>query len=245
MSIFSHDGPNLRLHRDRQVDIYRSVPRSIPRNLPGTHADHGEGMSVDDELAADARPAARRTRTSSSRRRAPPPGIRSRCDRRLAGASDRQSAVRPSVWKNVPETSSPTTRCDASAVEPTCRAAAARQNTPSNTPCGCEVSAQRIGQLRAVAHASAERLRPVRRAALARARPGPSPASARRTTWSSSVNTAALAPMPSATDITATVAKSGDLRRLRSGELQVAEQRSRGDLQGNVRTCPGATPVPR
>ncbi len=38
----------------------------------------------------------------------------------------------------------------------------------------------------------------------------------RSTTWSSSVKTAALAPMPSATDVTAMVAKSGDFRRLRA-----------------------------
>jgi hypothetical protein len=47
----------------------------------------------------------------------------------------------------------------------------------------------------------------------------------RSTTWSSSVNTAALAPIAERDGEHATVVKSGDLRRLRSGEVQVAEQR--------------------
>src|SRR4029078_4596950 len=38
----------------------------------------------------------------------------------------------------------------------------------------------------------------------------------RSTTWSSSVKTAALAPIPSATDVTAMGANSGDFRRLRA-----------------------------
>jgi hypothetical protein len=156
VSIFSHGRAQLRLHGDRHVHL-RRVPEVEPVEPLARDADHGERMSVDDELAAEHVGLAAEPRA--------PVVVAEDGDRRSAHGAIvgglQRAADRGGHTEHLEERARDHLAVDAlaaSAVAHVHRVAVAAEHAVEHRVVIAEVRVHRIGELRSVTHAAAVRL---------------------------------------------------------------------------------------